>query len=70
MARVKAEKVLSNPLPPSVQRSDIAVPAESLSYEVRRRLEVVQRLEHSSAKGSQCSAEQEQVGCRARYQRP
>ena len=61
MARVQAEKVLSNPLPPSVQRSDIAVPVESLSYEVRRRLEVVQRLEHSSAEGSQCSVEQEQV---------
>lgn len=61
MARVKAKKVLSNPLPPRVQRSDIAVPAESLSYEVRRRLEVVQRLEHSSKKGSQCSAEQKQV---------
>lgn len=47
MARVKAEKVLVEPSPPSEQRTDIVIPLESLSYEVRRRLEVVQRLAHS-----------------------
>ena len=52
MARTKAEKVLPSLLPSSIQRSDVAVPVESLSYAVRRRLEVVQRLAHSREQGS------------------
>ena len=47
MARVEAEKEVSKGSQPSVARGDVAVPVESLSYEVRRRLEVVQRLVHS-----------------------
>ena len=61
MARVKAEKVVSKGSQPSVARGDVAVPVESLSYEVRRRLEVVQRLVHSREQGSHFITEQKRA---------
>ena len=61
MARVKAEKVVSKGSQPSVERGDVAVPVESLSYEVRRRLEVVQRLVHSREQGSHFITEQKRA---------
>jgi len=60
VARVKEEKIVTKPLSPSAERTDIAVPIESLTYEVRRRLDVVQRLEHSG-KVSHYRAEQKRA---------
>ena len=60
MARVKAKKVLPQSLSSSDQRTDISMPVESLSYESRRRLEVVQRLEHSD-QGSDYREEQKRA---------
>ena len=45
MVRESKEKVLPNPLPPSEQRADIAVPIEALSDEAQRRSSVIQRLQ-------------------------
>ena len=61
MARVKAEKVISERSQSSVERGDVAVPVESLSYELRRRLEVVQRLVHSRKQGSHFITEQKRA---------
>ncbi len=45
MVRARKEKVLPKAVPSSEERANIVVPIEPLSYETRRRLETIQRLQ-------------------------